>query len=325
MRRLFRIILAILLTVALVYWLLRYVDINDVIRTVFAVNPSLLIASFLVYVISVVLRAVRFQRLLHVPARTMMPITFVHTCLLNLLPGIFGEMSYVYLTRRHGVPVGNSTAILVVCRIFDIAAVFVLTLLALLFVKDAPASFSTLLLILGASLLVVFILLVLFVIFRHRLESLGRTVAALFHITHLRVVQWSLAKLCEMADAIEKIKGVRVYTMIVLTSLFVWLFAYLQTYLLMIGMGYDIPFMTIALGTSLYRLTTILPVSGIAGFGTTEATWAGAFIVLGVAHDTAIISAFSIHLLQLVSALVVGIVGFFLLRSLKNTDGTQSL
>jgi uncharacterized protein (TIRG00374 family) len=311
--------------VVLVWWLLRYVDASEVSKTVLAINPLFLVASLLIYLLSVVMRAIRFQRLLKVPAKVMIPITFVHTCLLNLLPGIFGEMSYIYMVRRQGINIGHSAAVLIVCRVFDIAAVFILTLVALFFVRDAPSSFRTLLMIMGAALLLIFLLLVMFVLMRHKIEAFGRRVASILGIAHIRVVQWSLAKMCEVAAAIESIRGARTYSMIIVTSLLVWLFAYVQTYLLMVGFGYDVPFAAVALGTSLYRLVTILPISGLAGFGTTELSWAGAFIVLGISHDIAIVSAFSVHIMQLLSAIIVGLAGVILLRSTKHTPKIGSL
>ena len=87
--------------------------------------------------------------------------------------------------------------------------------------------------------------------------------------------------------------------------------AYAQIYVLLLAMGYTVTFMTAALGTSLFRLASNLPVYGVGGFGTVELTWTVAFVLLGMSKEAAIVSGFSTHIITLGFAVLLGAIGSF--------------
>jgi uncharacterized protein (TIRG00374 family) len=242
----------------------------------------------------------------------MLRIVYLHNLSNQMLPSFIGELSFVYLARDTGkTTVGHATAALVVSRVFDLTAVFGLTLLALLLYPNAPPQFRTLLYIFGAFILVVFVLLLLFVIFQRHMIALVQRILALVRLGNVRVFKWGVAKLDEMANALRSMHGTRNYLICATTSLFVWLLAYCQTYVLLYAMGFKIGavavgFVAAMLGTSIYRIASNLPVYGIGGFGTVEITWSAAFILLGMATQDAVVSGFAVHVIGLVYALVLG-------------------
>jgi hypothetical protein len=300
------------LTVLLLYFLLRQVNVIDIWRAMVSVGPWWLLASFIFYFLSVVIRAVRFRLLTRkqIPFGTMMNIVFVHNFSNGLLPSFLGELSFVYLARKTGKnSVGEATAALIIARFFDMCAVFALTAVALMYIPDAPQQFRSLLLAMGV---IVFVLLVGFVVVvanRHRSLRIMWRIGEVMHVQHLRMFTWFIAKSHEAIDAIESLHTPKMYAMTIVVSLVVWILSYFQIYVLMVAMGYTLSFMAVALGTSLFRLATTLPVYGVAGFGTVELTWAAAFILLGMTTQDAIVSGFSVHVLTLGFAIILGLIG----------------
>ena len=62
-------------------------------------------------------------------------------------------------------------------------------------------------------------------------------------------------------------------------------------------------------GVALTFYIIMLPVHGIANFGTMEAGWAGVFILLGMPATIAVSTAFSFHFILFIFFMVLGIPG----------------
>ena len=118
-------IVGLVLTVLLLWWVLRDVSIAEVIDRVAAADPWLLTAAVVAATFSFVLRALRWRVLLR-PAYpdTAFNSRFGATCIgfavNNLLPARLGEFARAYaLSRTESVNIGASVASLVAERIFD--------------------------------------------------------------------------------------------------------------------------------------------------------------------------------------------------------------
>ena len=62
-------------------------------------------------------------------------------------------------------------------------------------------------------------------------------------------------------------------------------------------------------GSGLAVLTNMLPINGIAGFGTQEAGWVAGFAWLGVGRELALATGLGAHLVQLANACLFGLLG----------------
>jgi len=71
--------------------------------------------------------------------------------------------------------------------------------------------------------------------------------------------------------------------------------------------GYNFSFPAASLGTAFTKLTSVLPIYGIGGFGTTEGFWSLGFVALGVEKTTAIVTGFVYHIFSILYTLIVGI------------------
>jgi glycosyltransferase 2 family protein len=72
-------------------------------------------------------------------------------------------------------------------------------------------------------------------------------------------------------------------------------------------------FFKLILGVTGAELTSVLPVKGLAGFGTWEAAWALTFSLMGIDEGLAIISGLGVHLLTNVFEYSLGIASLIIL------------
>src|SRR5690606_20297174 len=79
-------------------------------------------------------------------------------------------------------------------------------------------------------------------------------------------------------------------------SLPLWLGVFLFYAVLARGLGLDASFATAVFGSGLAIAANLLPVNGLAGFGTQEAGWVVGFVLLGVPRDLALSTGLGAHL-----------------------------
>ncbi len=311
MKRSLKLIIAGVLTVALVWLLLSQVSLSDIIKALAAVGPLWLAVSFGIYLLSTTLRAARFSVFMkgRIKFLQMLRIVYLHNLANNILPSFIGELSFIVLAKKTGKSsTGEAAAALVASRLFDLAAVFGLTAAALFIYPDAPPVFRTMLLIFGGVLALAFLLLAAFVVFRERANSMMMRIATFLGLARFSVVSWGIDKIHEMAESLHIIRNGKTMFIAALVSIAVWLLAYAQSWVLILAMGFEVSFIMAMLGTSLYRIASSLPVYGIGGFGTVELTWSAAFIVLGMTTSSAIVSGFTHHIILLSYAVLLGVV-----------------
>jgi uncharacterized protein (TIRG00374 family) len=118
-------VLGLVLTVLLLWWVLRDVSVADVWARVHEADPWLLAGAVLLATFSFVLRAIRWKVLLrpsHPDSRfdSRFGATCIGFAVNNLLPARLGEFARAYaLSRTEGLNIGASIASLVAERIFD--------------------------------------------------------------------------------------------------------------------------------------------------------------------------------------------------------------
>ena len=311
-------IIAILITIILVVILFTQISLNDIITTLISINPIFLLAAFILYTGSYFLRAWRFHILLNeeIGIKDLFYIECVHNMMNNLLPARTGELSYVYLLKKmNNRTTGEGLATLVVARIFDFFGLAILFFMAILMINDIPGIIrNALWLIALFTIVLLIILVVLLYTGRTFVTSLKKT-AERFHAEKNRLVNYTLRKSFDTVDSLEKIQIKKQGSFLLVLSIFIWGLNYLMVYLIITGMNLQLPFLIIILGGTFILLTTVLPVQGIGGFGTTETIWTLVFVPLGVSLDAAIISAFCYHIISIVFYGAIGIYGYIKLKS----------
>lgn len=310
-------ILALLITVVLLALLFTQIDLNDVITTLQNINPIYLLAGFMVYTCSYFFRAWRFHILLNreVGIKDLFDIECVHNAINNLLPARTGELSYVYLLKRiNNKTTGEGVATLVVARIFDLIALIILFFIATFLIIAIPKIILDALWIIAIFAFFLLIILVL-ILTRGKKFVIGiQNVVRKLHWENNRGVNYLIRKGFETVESLDKIQMKKSFAALIASSLLIWGFNYFIVYLLMIGMNFQISILLVILGGTFILLTTVLPIQGIAGFGTTETIWTLVFVPLGLSLDQAIISGFCYHIVIILYFIILGIYGWITIR-----------
>ena len=309
---------SILITVGVMGYLFSIVSLRDVISAI----RDMALAPFLCFIIlsfgEIFFRTWRYLILLNVcgvrvPAITMFLVSIVRNFFSDLLPARIGTLSYVYiLTHRLGVDLERALSSFAIAFIFDIIVIIPLLLISICSVGGK---------ILGRFRLLVSgslgTLIILLVALRY-LPELFRITARICR--KVRFLQRGGDKLDKTSVQIEEIKNSGVYLRGLALSIFVRLCKYGKLYFLLLSLlsawGYgwkEIGFWRFFLGACGAEFSASLPVSGIAGFGAYEGTWAIIFSILGFPRKLAITTGISHHLITQVYGYSLGVISLVVL------------
>jgi uncharacterized protein (TIRG00374 family) len=308
-------ILAILITIILVAILFTQVSLKDVISTITTINPLYLLAGFALYTCSYIFRAWRFHILLNkeVSTKDLFSIECVHNMMNNLLPARTGELSYVYLLKtEHNKTTGDGLATLIIARIFDF--IFISIFFLLLFVgMDNLETGVTTLVVVGILLLFVMVFLLFGLVFCGPVFL--PTIKKLAHLGNFKKFRFGDYITRQSEETIAcfetfKTGTITLHLTVILLTIGIWVLSYSLFYLITISMHIQLDLVHILFAASFAVFSTVLPVQGIAGFGTMEGGWALGFVLAGVPKDLAISSGFAFHLLILLYTIILGGIGY---------------
>jgi len=245
-------------------------------------------------------------------------VVLVRNFFADLLPARLGTVIYVYLVNsRLGVPFGAAASSFALAFLFDMIALAPLIAVAAL-LAGAGSGFSPVAMAVGGAVLC------------------GITVAALVMLPPLtayaakltRTMHWlGVARSERWASALEetrtdlvKAKQAGVYGELLVLSILVRLAKYGALYVFMYALvapyGYllgDLSVPKVFLGVCASEMAASLPISGIAGFGAYEGTWAFVFRLLGFSGEVADITAISHHLFTQLYGYILGALALLLL------------
>jgi len=299
---------AVIITISIIAILFSQIGIGDVYKKLSTIKPIYLIIGFVLYIISYFLRALRFYFLLNkeVSIKDLFTITCIHNMTNNILPARTGELSYIYLLKKHhNTTVGEGAATLIMARMFDIITISLLFITSTMFIQNLPSimmkAFWGIAFFVAAIVPILIMLLYRGIDFIHIL----RKIAIYLKLNKIRYVDYIFLKMAEMAESFSRLHQSQLIWN-ALISVGIWLALYSMNFTLVKAMGINLTFEIVILASTFTVLTTILPIQGIAGFGTIEGGWTIGFLGLGVAKDVAISSGFSYHIIFLLYSLILG-------------------
>jgi len=310
-------ILAGLITVILLALLFTQINLDDIIKTLITINPLFVLAGFILYTCSYFFRAWRFHILLNkeVSIKDLFDIGCVHNAINNLLPARTGEISYVYLLKRiNNKTTGDGVATLVVARIIDFIALIILFFIAIILIKDIPRIILDALWIIAFFAIFLLIVLIILLTRGKKFVIYVQKTAEKLHGEKNPWVVYFLRKGYETVESLDKIQIKKDIAVLIASSLLIWGFNYFVVYLLMRGMNFQLSILLVILGGTFILLTTVLPIQGIAGFGTTETIWTLVFVPLGLSLDQAIISGFCYHIIIIIYFSILGSYGWIAIQ-----------
>lgn len=313
MKKIIAKISVIVLTVVLVAILLSQINLIDITTTLTRIDSIYIVICFILYLCTYFFRALRFYILLNnkVNLKDLFSIVSVHNMANNILPARTGEISYVYLSKKlHEIPVGEGVASLMVARVFDLITISSFFFISIIFIRDLPDLGSKIIGLIIVLLAFVLLLFLALLFFGERFIDTIRRVANGINVLRFSFVQYLLRKGDETVQSFKLMKSKKLFGYVFVTSIAVWCSQYSMLCVLANAMGIALTLWCMIFAITFVFFTTILPIQTIGGFGIIESGWAFGFMVMGVSKNEAIASGFSIHIIMLIFALVIGVLGF---------------
>ena len=255
------------------------------------------------------LRTIRFHSLLRHKAgrfQSMLGITMLHGMFTYMLPAKSGELSYLLLARKHlDVTLPVSAATLIAARLLDFGVIaFLLPVAMLMLDADHPAWLGT-----GVLLYCVGVVCVAGVVatglrFGSAWQPTGRS--RWWH----RPAQGVLSTL----DALRGIHRDRQYLRLCALSFGIWVCILMQYFCITLSLGFHPEFAHMVVISVILIPLTLIPVQGIANVGTHEAAWITGLSLFDYSFDSALLLAVTSHVAVFIMFLVLGLVGYVLLR-----------
>lgn len=301
------------ITVVLTGLLLAEVDLSEIIVTLQGINPLYIILGFVFYLASHVFRATRFYFLLgkEIKMVDLFSIVCVHNFVNNIFPAKTGELSYIYLIKRlHNKSLSQGAATLGVARLFDLATILIIFILSISLIQDVPVEFKLSLWIVGIPCALLLVVLFLILFSSNFIYSVFFKVFEWFKVSETRAGNLILSKFKEIIQNVSEMRSSCVLFPTMISSILIWSMGYLIVFFLLVGMHIHLPFSKVIIAVTVVMVASILPIQGVMGFGTTETIWTTVFVLMGVPLNSAIVSAFGYHIIQIIYFILLGCVGF---------------
>lgn len=312
------------ITIVLVIILISQISIKDVTATFRSIDALYLILGFLLYAISILFKSLRFYLLLNKEVRMqeLYKVVCAHNMMNNLLPARTGEISYIYfLNKTQGRNTGEGVATLIIARFLDFVVIGGIFLCAFEITQHLPeTAFQT-----AIVAFIVMMVSILFINFLLKLdrERIIKKIDQFFRITKVdntQIAGFIIRKTHETIDSFETLshQDKRFHLKCLLTTLGIWGSVYLFFICITFAMHIEEGFIPLIFACSFAIFTTVLPIQGVAGFGTFEGGWVIGFMLIGVSETLAISSGFAFHLIWLLFTIIFGLWGYIFLKFNKD-------
>lgn len=322
-RILISLLLAALLLAALAWW--GGVGPAEMGRALRALPARTYFVALALHAAIYLLRALRFRLLLPPASRPpfghVLAVSSAHNLAAYVLPAKTGEASFVvYLKGLCGVRGAESLASLLISRLLDLATlsggVGAAALVLGLVEGDGARAWA---LPLGGVLLAAALALGLLCLRSDWLPTGARELARLLRLDRRGLGAKLAAATEQVAAALREAgRGGRLLAG-ALVSLPLWVGVFLFYAVLARGLGIGADLAHATFGSGLAIAANLLPVNGLAGFGTQEAGWVVGFGLLGVPRDLALSSGLGAHLVQLANVILFGLLAHLALGLLPRT------
>lgn len=284
--RVVTILSALAITIVLVFFLLSQIRIYDFIIILSKINLFYLFLAFIPYVCAYFLRALRFYILLNreISVKDLFSIVCLHTFMNNILPARTGELTYIYLLKLRNRRISEGIATLAFARFFDFISISLLFIISSFFV----------------GLLKEFMMLIC-------VTFLIITCISCFTFMSKKYLP---RKIEEIIDNFMHVRKSGKLKQLMVVSILVWISLYSAVYFIVISINLNLTFFEVLFASTFAIITTILPIQGIGGFGTTEGGWCIGFIAIGLTKDVAISTGFVFHIIILAYSVILGFYSF---------------
>lgn len=330
------ILISLAVSAALIGFLLSQIKAEDLLQTLKSIYLPGVFLFMAVALLGAGLRSWRYKMLLRPRPITwgnILLVTFIRNSLIDLLPARIGSLSFIYvLNKRLGFPFEKATSVFVMAFILDFMTLSPFLVFAIL-AAGVGSSVSTGTLLAASSIFFLFFAAILRQIIPlarwglKRLEALFKTLAW----DKRKAAAVTVDKFRATIESLSEIRARRIFFPVFCLSLLIRLAKYVSIYVLFFSLlrshGFALSELSIwklILGISGAELTSVLPIKGLAGFGTWESAWALSFRLMNFDPDLAIISGIGVHLLTNIFEYSLGLAAILILALpyLKKTRTT---
>ncbi|MEM4397717.1 MAG: lysylphosphatidylglycerol synthase transmembrane domain-containing protein [Candidatus Woesearchaeota archaeon] len=301
------ILFSITISIIFLYFIFKIININDL-KIIFQLPIKIVIFCFFLYLLSNILRALRFKLFLNMNFLDITSMTFLHNMINNIIPLRIGDLSIIFLGKDKKI---KNVIALFYSRIFDVLAISSLLITSMIiYLLKLNKNFELFSLIekkiVYASIILVimifFILALIFFILKYELlnKILSISLVKKFINTH-----FISRKIVEIKKNISLKKSIFAY----FYSLLIWFLNFYITNSIINVVGINLNFYEVVFVFSFTTLISLLPIHGFLGLGTLEAGWALILVFFGVEKELALISAFAFHIINIVFFMILGVFG----------------
>ena len=306
-----KVFLSIAVAVFLLFFLLRNIPFETIRENIVRIKIIYLYSAFAAYFFANAARSVRFYFLLDGALRpkTIFSITLIHNFLVNLLPFRTGELSYIYLAGR-AVPAGLPQGVgsLLISRLFDILIIANLLLVSIAFVSKSvlPETVSGAILLFAIFTVFASCIFIFFASFLFRLLSRALSSVSEFFFRSA----FSGENVLAVGEVFMKARRSNYFLKIFAASCCIWFFNFLVGLFLFRALAFDFTFFETVLIFSFPMIVSVVsPIQSFANLGLYEWSLVGGFSMFGVEHASASAVSVVIHGIEIVFALVFGVMG----------------
>jgi uncharacterized protein (TIRG00374 family) len=299
---------SIVVSLAVVVIVIMRLDMDELRRTLENASLPWLFVAFAVYLLSYILRTLRFRQLLpsqEIGFAQLYSISSLYGMFLYLMPAKSGEVSLpTMLKLRQGVNVSRSAATLIVARFFDLFSVALfLPLVLVAFQGRIPEimfwialAFIVLMVPIGAGY---------FWWLRRSVDKPPEPVPEDRSDWATGARQW-IGHLTSSLRILARMEG---QGWLLVNTIAIWLCVYANFYFIAAGLGHWLELGHVVVLSVLMIPLTLFPVQGVANFGSHEAGWVAAFAIFGYPPEQALAVAIGSHAVLLLEVLLLGFVG----------------
>jgi len=324
-KNILRFVISIIISIVLLVFLFRYINLAALKDLFLHVYVPALFLYFALLLCGIILRTWRYKLMLPgVPIGFLglAGVTVIRNMFVDFLPARIGELSFIWaLNKRYNVSVELGGSAFIGAFTFDLVALFPLLIIAIgLSPLHAQEAGKWLMVLFSGA----FVFLGVVVIYAKRILpffiDLVRGPGITAFMRRSRILYLVFEKMIETGEQLVALGKRGIGGRLFVLSLGVRLSKYISLFFLFyavvksLGFAFhDLNSFTIFSGTAFTEVSSLLPIQGLAGLGTWEATWAAVFVFLGFSRQTAILSGIGIHWIAQVTEYMIGITSLIVL------------
>jgi len=334
-RKTVSLVFSLLLSGILLFYLFSRIEFSRFQQILTSLFWPFLLAYIIIAFLASLFRTWRYQLLLKprtTRTRDFLLVTLIRNLFVDLLPARLGSLSYVYLTNRSlSFPFQAAASSFLLAFLFDFLTLTPFLVTAILWVglEQIPLASSYLILISVVFLGVVFFVFSQLAKILHILTLFFSQIEQSSKIRNRAKLHQAIFVIREKIEAttkeLDRTKNNHNSWWIFILSLIIRALKYLSLYFLLSALlqpqlfsSFSLNFWTTILAITGAELTSILPIKGIAGFGTWEAAWALSLNLMGYNAELAIISGLGLHLITNLYEYSLGILAMLILALRSN-------